>query len=219
MPRRVTAPWTVAAADTSSLRNAPQPADRARRQKSTNAVPRRDAVPALLRVAWAMREGENYERTYRRHIAGHCQPCLQTTGLQDGQWCGGWRFAGLPGPGKGHPDAGGGRRRSPVSRSRGEVQREMLSQGLHLLRQVGVQRRPNLLFKRPLLRRCANLLRLRLLQSWFDLLRQQHLLLSWGCLLQRQMLLQSPRDLLRWRVLPGRLSVLRRQVCKESAVS
>jgi hypothetical protein len=57
------------------------------------------------------------------------------------------------------------------------------------------------------------------LQSWFDLLRQQHLLRLWGCLLQRQMLLESWRDLLRWRVLLGRLSLLRQQMRKKPAVS
>ncbi len=218
MPGRVTAPWTTAAAaDTSSLRNTPQPADRARRQKSTSAVPGRDAVPALVRVAWAMREEENYERTYRRHIAGHCQPCLQKKSLQDDQWCGGRRFAGLPGPGKGYADAGSGRRRSPVSRSRGEVQRELLSAGICLLRPHSLRRVPPLL-PRPLLRGLAILLRIKLLQLWFDLLWKQHLLPPEYGLLQRQMLLQSQGDMLRWRVLPGRLSVLRQQMRKDPAV-
>jgi hypothetical protein len=71
----------------------------------------------------------------------------------------------------------------------------------------------------PLLRGLAILLRIKLLQSWFDLLRQQDLLRLWGCLLQRQMLLQPPRDLLRRHVLPGRLFLLRQQMRKNTAVT
>jgi hypothetical protein len=52
-----------------------------------------------------------------------------------------------------------------------------------LLWHVGVQRQPSLLFEHPLLRQRANLLRLEVLRSWFDLLRQQHLLRLWGCML------------------------------------
>ncbi len=166
-----------------------------------------------------MREEENYERTYRRHIAGHCQPCLQTTGIQDGQWCGGWRFASLLGPGKSHSGTGSGwQRRTRVSTFLGLVQQEVLSAGLYLLREHSLQRLPPLL-PEALLREVAILLRIKLLQSWFDLLRRQNLLRVWGYLLQRQMLLESSRDLLRRRVLLGRLSVLRRQVHKGAAVT
>jgi len=106
-----------------------------------------------------------------------------------------------------------------VSTVLGPVQREVLSAGLLLLRHVRVQPWPGLLFKLPLLRRCANLLRLRVLRSSFDLLWEPHVLSSEYGLLQRPMLLQSPRDLLRRRVLPGRLSLLRRQVRKGAAVT
>jgi hypothetical protein len=50
----------------------------------------------------------------------------------------------------------------------------------------------DLLRREPMLPKAAKLLRFGLLQSSIDLLRQQHLLRAWGCLLQRQMLLQSP---------------------------
>ena len=93
----------------------------------------------------------------------------------------------------------------------------MLSAGLCLLRPHGLRPEPSVL-QRPLLRQQAKLLWIKLLQLWFDLLRQQHLLRVWGCLLQRQVLLQPQGDMLRWRVLPGRLSVLRQQMCKDPAV-
>jgi len=59
-----------------------------------------------------------------------------------------------------------------------------------VLRQSGLRRLSQVLHG-PLLREEPNLLRRGVLQSWFDLLRQQDVLPRWECLLQRQMLLHS----------------------------
>ena len=70
-----------------------------------------------------------------------------------------------------------------------------------------------------MLREPAKLLRLKLLQRTFELLRQQHLLPVGSCLLQREMLLSARSNLLRRRMLPGGLFLLRRPMPTKTAVA